>query len=119
MGVLPTAGELNKRVTLQASAQVLNELRERVQTWQPLPSGTVWAKFQDLRGRDFFAQGQMQTAVEARCVIRYRADVTAHTRVLHDGVAYSIVGKPIVLGRKQFLELMCTSGPRERDTGEN
>jgi len=114
MATLPPAGELNQRVRLQAPAQTQNDLGERTPTWEDLPIPTVWAKWLDLRGRDLFAQGQQHVSAEARCVIRFRADVDEHTRVRYRDLAYSIVGRPIVLGRRQFLELMLTSGPRER-----
>ncbi|RZI79806.1 MAG: head-tail adaptor protein [Rubrivivax sp.] len=114
MSNLPMAGELAHRVTLQAPAQTQNDLGERQLDWIDLPNHTVWAKWLDLRGRELFAQGQQQTSSEARCVIRFRSDANEHTRVVYRDQAYSIVGRPIVLGRRQFLELMLTSGPRER-----
>lgn len=115
MATLPTAGELTQRITLQTSAQIPNAIGERKQGWQNLATTPrVWAKWQDLRGRELFAQGQMQTSSEARCVIRYRDDVNEHTRVVYRDRAFAIVGRPIVLGRNQFLELMLSSGPRER-----
>ncbi|RZI79485.1 MAG: head-tail adaptor protein [Rubrivivax sp.] len=114
MATIPNAGELSQRVKLQTSAQAENALGEREPTWEDLSFADVWAKWQDLRGRELSSQGQMQTSAEARCVIRFRGDVNEHTRVMYRDQAYSIVGRPIVLGRRQFLELMLTSGPRER-----
>lgn len=118
MAVIPKAGDLDQLVSLEApGAPTTNALGGLVPTWVPLGSGPVWAKVEDLRGQELLAYGQQQTAVERRIKIRYRSDVTSQTRVVFNGRPHSIVGSPIVLGRRAFLELMCTSGPAEVGLG--
>lgn len=106
------AGELNQRVTLQARAAGQDVLGRPSGAWQD--QFTVWAKAEPIRGREFFAQGQMQAEVTVRFVIRYRADVHERLRVVWRGEPYEIVSPPIDTdGAREVLELMCSHGVRD------
>ena len=56
---MPDAGALDQRITLQARTASVDALGQGVETWVEV--GTVWAKAQPLRGREFFAAGAMQS----------------------------------------------------------
>ena len=105
-------GSFDRRITLQTLAVGKSDLHERTTSAQDV--ATVWARWEDLRGRELFAQGQEQLVYEARCVIRWRSDVQADWRVVYRGVVYDIVGQPIERGRREFLELMLVSNARAR-----
>jgi SPP1 family predicted phage head-tail adaptor len=107
------SGSLDQRLTLQQrAAGVSVDLGEAAGAWAGV--ATVWAQAQPLRGREFFASGQMQQALDVRFRIRWRAGVLASMRVLWRGEPYEIVGEPInVDGARVVLELMCVKGVRD------
>jgi len=112
MGKLATSSDLRERVTIQARAAGNDAHGQESPAWTDL--ATVWAKAEPLRGRDFFAAGQMQSAVSIRFAVRWRADLTGAHRVLWRGVPHEVEGQPIdVDGRRHTLELMCVSGVRD------
>lgn len=108
---MPGAGYLDQRLTLQQRAAGQDALGDASGAWQTV--ATVWAHAKPLRGREFFAAGQLQAALDVQFTIRYRADVATTWRVLWRGVPHEIVSPPIdVDGRREYLELMCASGIR-------
>lgn len=108
---MPGAGILDQRLTLQQRAAGQDALGDASGAWQDV--ATVWGGAQPIRGREFFAAGQMQAALDVKFTIRHRADVLPTWRVLWRGVPHEIAAPPIdVSGRREYLELMCTSGVR-------
>ena len=101
------SGKLNQRIALrQRSTAVSSDLGEPAGAWTTV--ATVWAQAQPLRGREFFASGQMQQTLDVRFRIRWRAGVGSEMRVQWRGDDYEIVGEPIgVDGARVTLELMC------------
>lgn len=112
-GAQISAGRLDQRVELQArGATTQNAVGENTAAWATY--ATVWAHAEPLRGREFFAAGQQQQAVDVRFRIRWRNDVLGTHRLLWRGVPYDIVGAPIDAGGKQvYLELMAVTGVRD------
>jgi SPP1 family predicted phage head-tail adaptor len=108
-----TAADLTRQITIEHRIDAANSRGEPVPTWSALHTG-VWAQKQPIRGREYFAAGQMQTPADVRFRIRYRADITAAMRVVDGGQPFDIVGEPIdVDGARITLELMCTTGVRD------
>lgn len=108
-----TTAELTRRITIQQRADLANARGEPIPTWQDLHAD-VWAAKQPLRGREYFAAGQMQTPADVRYRLRYRAGITAQMRVVDGSEVFDIVGDPIdVDGARITLELMCTTGVRD------
>lgn len=105
------AGELNQRVTLQERLPGQNVLGEATGSWSDV--ATVWAQAQPLRGREWFAAGQMQQATDVRFRIRWRSDVTQSLRLLWRSEVYSIDGVIDVDGGRHTLEIMATKGTRD------
>lgn len=104
------AGQLDQRVVLQSKTTSRASNGEEVVTWGP--HAVVWAKVQQLRGKEYFAGGQMQDVVDVKVLIRYRDDVTRDMRVMWKGQPLDIVSVIAVEGRQGGLELMCLSGAR-------
>lgn len=98
----------DQRVTLQQRVAGVDARGQAVNTWSDV--ATVWAQVQPLRGREFFAAGQMQSVVDVRIRINYRADVQPTWRVLWRNRAHDVSGVIDVDGKRQQLELMCASG---------
>lgn len=105
------AGTMDQRVTLQQRTQTQNALGEDVGTWTDV--ATVWAKVEPLRGREYFASSQMQSAVEVKISIRHRADVETTWRVVWRGQPHEIVSVIDPRAGGEYLELMCTAGIRD------
>lgn len=113
------AGELTERIVIESrAATTQNALGENTTAWATLD--TVWAKAEPLRGREFFASGQMQQACDVRFVIRYRADMgaaavgaAAAMRVLWRGVYHDITAAIEVDGALTWIELMTVHGVRD------
>lgn len=105
------AGALNQRITIQQRADGVDQLGQAATTWADV--ATVWAAAAPLRGREFFAAGQMQTEVSLRFKIRWRAGIESAMRVLWRGQAHDIVSVIDVGGARVELELMCLAGVRD------
>jgi len=100
---------LREQITLQRRTVGRDDRGQALETW--LDVETVFAAAEPLRGRDYFAAGQMQASLVAKFTIRFRTDVQASWRVLWRGEAYEVQGPPIdVRGQREVLELMCSSG---------
>lgn len=98
------AGMLRHRVTLQRFQQGQDAYGGPVETWEDV--ATVWASLEAMSGREFFASQQAQSEVTQRIRIRYRPDVTADMRVIHNGKVFNIVA-PLPDNRGRELVLMC------------
>ena len=106
-----TAGALRERVTLQQRTAGADELGQELTTWADV--ATVFAAVEPIRGREFFAAGQMQAAVDVRITIRHRAGVVPTMRAVHRGVPHEIVAVIDTDAAREVLELMCTQGVRD------
>jgi len=106
------AGSLNQRITIQQPSPSVDALGQRVEIWTDVD--TVWASARPLRGREFFAAGQVQSEAAVEFGIRYRADLTGAMRVLWRGVPHALVADPMdVDGRTKELKLLCSAGIRD------
>jgi SPP1 family predicted phage head-tail adaptor len=81
-------GELNKRIEIQQDLGIPDDSGLHVPNWQPFV--TVWAKVQDLTGREFFQAAQTQSESTTKFTIRFRS-VENNMRILFDGGLYEIV----------------------------
>jgi SPP1 family predicted phage head-tail adaptor len=102
---------MDQRITLQQPAATVDALGQRTETWADL--ATVWAQAQPLRGREFFAAGQINSEASVRFRIRWRADVTGAMRVLWRGVPHDIESVIEPNGGREQLELMCATAARD------
>lgn len=109
-------GRLRHRLILQRRADTQVE-GEVVPGYEVL-ADDEWGSIEDVSGREFFAAQQVAAEITTRIVIRWRADVDATVRVLHqnnDGDSpatydvYDIVAvlRDPVIGRR-WLTLHCT-----------
>jgi SPP1 family predicted phage head-tail adaptor len=107
---MSNAFALDRRVALQVRSDARDALNKRINTWiNALPGdGKIWARIQDMSGRQYVAAGGKQNEVTTEITIRHRLGVTASMRVLHGDVAYDI---EVVLERdRNWLVLMCKKG---------
>lgn len=95
------AGALDRRITIERAALVDDGYQE-VEAWAPV--ATLWASHAAISDGERWAAGAARAVVNARFVIRHRADITTKDRVLYEGRAYNIVAVKEV-GRRQFTEI--------------
>ncbi len=107
-------GRLQHQVVLRRRAAPQDALGQGANTWVDV--ATVWAAIEPLRGREFFAAGQLQAAVETRITLRWRDGVRAEDCCIWWPAraklyAITAVIEPNAAGR--VLELMCVEGIRD------
>lgn len=99
------AGRLNRRCTLQTPGTATDEIGQPIPGWTDV--ATVWGDIRMKSGLESIKAGAPVSVVAASIRIRYRSDVNAGMRVVHNLVAYEIKAKlPDVSGR-EFLDLVC------------
>ncbi len=107
---MPTAADLDQRLTLQQRAAGTPGLGHTSLTWQDV--ATVWASVRPVHARDFQAADQAQASSTVRVHIRRRAGVVATMRILWDGRPWDIVGEPLPVDR-EWLRFDATTGVRD------
>lgn len=97
------AGELRHRITIEKRTQGQGSLGQPINTWDALAH--LWANVRHLGGVESIKAGAITSTVQASCRIRWRDDVTAGHRVLHDGKVYDIEAV-LPDARRQFVDLV-------------
>ena len=113
MAYIVSAGELDQRITVEQKTSTQATNGEPVTTWAPVAE--LWAKVQQLTGREQMAAQQVQSPADARFVIRRRSGITPDLhRIVWRGQPYDITGQPAEVGpRREWLEIMATAGVRD------
>lgn len=106
-----TAGDLDRKVTIQRSTATTNAFNEPVLTWADFV--TVRARRRDVSDRqrtEMIAAGQVGAFLATRFIIRSSVQtrtVKPVDRLMHEGSTWSIHGiKEADEGRFRFLEIM-------------
>jgi head-tail adaptor len=114
-------GQLDRRVTIEKKVVTQDATygTETI-TWTPLVvlpgSPTVaapfWANVVDVQPSrsESVKQGLALARNQTRVTLRYRSDVDSSMRITVHGdsdVVYQIVGGPAMIGRKEWLEMVC------------
>ena len=95
--------ELNKRITLQAPTSVNDGMGSPTVTWADV--ATVWAKKTTHRS-DEAVQAMAATGTATHNYrIRYRTDVKASWRIKEGDRYMSIIGPPIEVERRTWLDI--------------
>lgn len=100
------AGQLNRRVTLQAKQGGFDPIG------QPLPEdwadvATVWADIRFTSGLESIRGGAEASIAKASIRIRYRAGVNAGMRVAHGERVYNITAVLPDESRRVYMDLVC------------
>ena len=98
------AGQLNKRVILQARSVSRGDSGGEVVTWTDVD--TVWAAIWPKAGREYFSSDQVQAEVSGRIRIRWRADVRPDWRIEYGNRHFDIKAIINVEERDRMLDLM-------------
>jgi len=100
------AGELNRRVEIQANTPTTNDIGELVASWATV--ATIWAKIEPVSGRELLQTQQVQATATARIRMRYRSITPLH-RIKHGDDIYEINAVIDVDDIHEQLELLCTA----------
>ncbi len=106
-----TTRRLDRLVTLQRRAAGTGSRGQAQDTWVDVAAG-IWAGIEPIRGREYFAAGQQQHAVDARVVMRWRADVLPGMRVVDGDNLWEVISVIDVDASGISTELMCVAGIR-------
>jgi SPP1 family predicted phage head-tail adaptor len=98
------AGLLRHTVTVEAPTETQNEYGEPATTWTTV--ATVYARREDLTGREYFAAQQVNSETTTRFTLRYIAGITTKHRLLCDSVQYDIAAVQDPDGRQRELVIM-------------
>lgn len=112
-----SAGKLRHRVRLERYDEVEDsngvvqdpDSGEVLREWTLV--ATVWAAIEPLSVREFIQSGAGQSQVSARITLRYRSDLNATWRIVHNAKVYNPEG---VLADKdsglEYVTLACSEG---------
>lgn len=99
------AGRLNRRCVIQQPGTAQDELGQPIPGWTDL--ATVWADIRHRSGLEAIKAGAPVSTVQASIRIRYRSDVTAGMRVVHNLVPYDIKAVMEDVAGREFVDLAC------------
>ena len=99
------AGRLNRRCVIQQPGTTEDEIGQPIPGWTDV--ATVWADIRHKSGLEAIKAGAPVSTVQASIRIRYRSDVTAGMRVVHNLVAYNIVAVMPDASGREFVDLAC------------
>jgi SPP1 family predicted phage head-tail adaptor len=99
------AGDLDQRLTLQSNAPTQPTEGISIDNWTDV--ATVWAKIEDLGGRESFQAAAVYAEADVKITIRYRDGVTPDMRGVCGSRVFNIIGPPVQKGRREWLLLFC------------
>ncbi len=99
------AGALTRRIVIQQHVSGQDEIGQPIDVWTDV--ATVWADIRHTSGLEAVRGGAEVSTVKVSVRIRYRTDVHAGMRVIHETYVYNILAVlPDVAGR-EFVDLVC------------
>lgn len=99
------AGTLNKRVILQTVSRTSNGGGGFTATWAD--TTTLWARIEELAGREGFEAQQIASHLTHKVTIRYRTSVIPQQRLKYGTRILKIESVINPDQRNEMLELMC------------
>ena len=100
-----SAGELDRKITIQRATVTLNEFNELIETWTD--HATVWAKRRDASAAESYRAQEVGAEITTRFTIPWSLDVkdvNPRHRVSFDGRLYNITAVRDV-GRNHLREI--------------
>ena len=98
-------GAMRHRITLTKPSTVVNEKGRRITIWEPV--ATIWAAVRDVTGREFYVAQANHAEDVVTFSIRWRNDVDASWRLVHDGTSYDILEVNHLGYIHDYLQLKC------------
>lgn len=105
------AGELDRRIKLQARSTTKTDSGTELLTWTDV--ATVWANIQPLSGRELVGADAVNAELTHLILIRYRQGVTARMRAIYGTRIFDINAVVEPQMAHVSLQLLCTEGMDE------
>ncbi|TAA12475.1 head-tail adaptor protein [Pseudoxanthomonas winnipegensis] len=105
------AGELNRRITIQARGTGTDDAGQPLDTWTDLH--VLWANIRGQTGMGSITglQDNVPASIERYSFrIRFREGITDAMRVLYKGVAFDIRQVRMDFDRREWTDLVCEQG---------
>lgn len=99
------SGTLRHVVTIRQRTSGQNAIGEPSASWADVATVRAWV--QDISGRELLAAQATQNPVNAKIVIRHRADITPAMQVVHGAHTFNIEAVLSPTRTGTTLELMC------------
>ncbi len=98
-------GQLDRRITfIDPKADIENKWGELVPGRKEI--ATVWAKVEELRGKEKLKAGKDYATTDIQVICRYRDDIKTDMVIEYEDRELEV--KSIIeLGRRRYLEIMC------------
>ena len=102
------AGQLKHRIVIEKPTQVKNAIDEVILTWSTFC--TVWAAIEPATGQSYYAANQLESKVDGRVRIRYRADLEPTMRIKFGDRILNIISIVHPQENHRELHLMYSEG---------
>lgn len=96
-------GELNHRITFQTLVVLTNENGFESESW--IDYKEVWAKAENLHGREYFEAAAVQAENTLKITIRYLDSINTTMRILFKGKQYNITSIDNIKYANKFIEI--------------
>lgn len=101
----PCIGDLDTEIVLQTRAITPPTLVDFSETFAT--AATVWAMIETLHGKTEFDDSNVERNISHEITIRYVANVSTETWILHDAARYDVVTVEDYEERHEWLVLRC------------
>ena len=98
-------GPLNRRIQIQQPGATQDAIGQPIPGWTT--TATVWADIRIKSGLESIKSDAPTSIVQASMRIRYRSDITAGMRAVHNLKAYNITAVLPDAGGREYLDLVC------------
>ncbi|MDK2918990.1 MAG: hypothetical protein PWQ37_1723 [Candidatus Petromonas sp.] len=96
-------GELKHRITFQRLTTSINDNGFEVKTWEPFK--IVWAKVENLHGREYFTAAQVKAERTVKFTIRYIEGIDETMKILFKDKIYNITFIDNIKYQNRFIEI--------------
>ena len=96
-------GDLKHRVTFQRFTTVVNDNGFEEEAWVDFK--TVWAKVENLHGKEYFEAAAVQAEKTVKFTIRFTKDIDESMRIMFQGKHYNITSIDNIKYANKFIEI--------------
>ena len=96
--------ECDQPIVIQARSSTLLPNGQPSLTWSNINNGKMFAKREETGGNNFQRAQQQFSELDALFVVRWRSDITAQMKLIHEGREFLILGVSAI-GRHQWLQI--------------
>lgn len=95
--------ELKHRITIQILETLTNENGFEIETW--IDFKDLWAKIENLHGREYFEAAAVQAENTVKFTIRYTDEINTDMKILFKDKQYNITSIDNIKYANKFIEI--------------